>query len=480
MAAMVGRAKRVDRHLVAVCCALAGPAAAAPASQIAMDVPSFGLPETPTFAAFVTVGATVRIPWTQVTGAVRYHVSWTDARGHVTEIETSSPTFERDHVDPGRYTLAVAAVDVNGTTSERTPAHPFVVVAVRATPPGSDGVAGPTRGAFALGTSFTAPGMHCALGDTPVDTLAHGPPGNTIRATAAGAFHLRCANATGSLLADMPVVIAPVIVAADDAELERGRTTVAHLAVASVAALGEDLDITARGDVAMGSPRPTPDGFDVPITIAPTARSATLVVASAGLELGHADLSLAAAAPDRVEADGDRSAWWAADLGGQIGAFVPVRTNGNAPDIGRPTAARDAISSGPLFGPRIGLFPTARVGIEAEAAFLAPGYQQQGGVALLVGGRAQLAARVLDSGRYGLRVLAGAGAISALREFGTARTGASGEVHYGAAVTVETRTDLWLRLQGVDVITTAQNGGYAHSIEVQLGVVTRIGRRDRW
>jgi hypothetical protein len=182
-----------------------------------------------------------------------------------------------------------------------------------------------------------------------------------------------------------------------------------------------------------------------------------------------------------VEPAGDSGpGWWAADLGGQIGAFVPVHSRGDAPGVGRPTAAEDAISSGPLFGPRIGLFPTERVGVEAEAAFLVPGFQGQGGVALLVAARAQLAARVLDSGRYGMRVLAGAGAIDALRNFGSATTGARGEVHYGAAFTVETRPNLWLRVQGADVITSAQNGGYAHSLELQLGLVTRIGRHDRW
>jgi hypothetical protein len=61
----------------------------------------------------------------------------------------------------------------------------------------------------------------------------------------------------------------------------------------------------------------------------------------------------------------------------------------------------------------------------------------------------------------------------------TSRRGIVGEVHGGAAFTIEARTDLWVRVEALDVITTAHDAGFGHCLEIQLGVVTRLGRRDR-
>jgi hypothetical protein len=172
--------------------------------------------------------------------------------------------------------------------------------------------------------------------------------------------------------------------------------------------------------------------------------------------------------------------WWAADVGGQIGSFQPAGSGRNAPGIGAPVDPRDVIGSGPLIGPRLGLFPTRRAGLEVETSLITARYHGRGGVAPLLETRAQIAIRAYDRARIGARVLVGAGAIAALRDFGTSHAGESGELHLGAALTVETRQNLWLRVQALDIITTAANGGYAHAVELQLAVVTRLGRRDRW
>jgi hypothetical protein len=69
--------------------------------------------------------------------------------------------------------------------------------------------------------------------------------------------------------------------------------------------------------------------------------------------------------------------------------------------------------------------------------------------------------------------------INVLTRAGTSRPDTTGAVHWGAAFTIETRRDLWLRLGAYHVITTARDAGYSHCVELQLGVVTRLGRRDR-
>ena len=464
--------------LVVVCC-LAGPAAAAPEPHAALEAPAFGAREAHAFAALPGEGAAVRVAWSQVVGAAHYQATWTDPHGRAIDVETATSAFERAGVAPGHYTLAVAAVDVAGTVGPRSKSYGVDVVELRAIPPGAAGSTGPTRGAYAVGTRFAAPGLHCEFGAAEADQLARGAPGNELRATAAGAYHLRCASSTGALVTDTPVIIAPVVVNARDPEVARGRTSVVHLVVASVAELGLGLDVTAHGDLEVGDPQRTPDGFDVPVTVAPGARSATLAVVASGLELGQSELRVVDAAAT-AESSGDHVAWWAADLGGQIGAFLPASSGLGAPGIGHPTDPRDTVTSGPLFGPRFGIFPTRRVGLELESSIVAAGYEDKGGVATLLATRAQLAVRAFDRGRFGVRLLAGAGEIFALQDFGSSQRGGSGEVHYGAAWTLETRPNLWLRVQGLDVITSAADGGYAHSIELQLAVVTRLGRRDRW
>ncbi len=94
--------------------------------------------------------------------------------------------------------------------------------------------------------------------------------------------------------------------------------------------------------------------------------------------------------------------------------------------------------------------------------------------------RAHVAARIVEDRDYGLRVLAGVDVLAQLVERGTSRRVATGGVHYGAAFTIETRRDMWLRLEALHVILPGQDAGYAHCFELQFGVMTRFGRRDRW
>jgi hypothetical protein len=171
--------------------------------------------------------------------------------------------------------------------------------------------------------------------------------------------------------------------------------------------------------------------------------------------------------------------WLALDLGGQLGALMLPSSGTTATAIGTPSDPADTLTSGPMLGGRIGLFPIAHAGIETEVALALPGFRGHSGVAWLGLARAQIAARVLDEGRYGVRLIGGGGILGVLAREETSKRSIAGEAHWGAAFTIEARTDLWVRFQALDVIATAKDAGYAHCLEIQLGVVTRLGRRDR-
>ena len=75
-------------------------------------------------------------------------------------------------------------------------------------------------------------------------------------------------------------------------------------------------------------------------------------------------------------------------------------------------------------------------------------------------------------------MVGGAGVLGVLIPSGTSHRGTQGEVHWGGAFSIEAKDNLWVRVEALHVITSAQNAGYAHCIELQLGIVTRFGRRD--
>jgi hypothetical protein len=263
----------------------------------------------------------------------------------------------------------------------------------------------------------------------------------------------------------VPVVIAPVIVEAPRRPIPRGAATQVHLTIASVAQLGERLEVVATGGTLLGEPRRTEHGLDLAVTPREGARAAILAVRSREAELGRVELAVTdAPEPEPPRGAAPPGRWLAIDLGVQFGVLVPPGGGTSAAAI---TAPGETLATGPLVGARVGFFPTPRVGIEGEVAIDAPGYRRGGGT-LLLSVRAHLAARVLEDGRRGLRLLGGAGVLEG-----------AGAVHYGAALTLETRRDIWVRFQALHAITTARDAGYAHCLELQLGVVTRLGRRDR-
>jgi hypothetical protein len=147
--------------------------------------------------------------------------------------------------------------------------------------------------------------------------------------------------------------------------------------------------------------------------------------------------------------------------------------------LGTPADPYDELTGAPLVGGRLGIFPTRRAGLEAELSLAAPGYRGGRGTAALLVSRLHLATRLLEGDGVDLTLLTGAGIFGLLSTERTSSRDAAGEVHYGAAFSVELRGALRLRLAALHAITTARDAGYAHCAELQLGVVTRLGRRDR-
>lgn len=423
------------------------------------------------FVAFAGRPAPVRFAWPPVTGAARYRATWSTVDASVdVELPGTATSFERAESRSGSHRLSIVAIDASG--GESPPAEVAIdVVKITAFAPGTDTPTPADDGAFAIGARFSSRGLRCQLGD--------GRPAAEVIAAEPGAFQLRCAGDEGAPRVEVPVVIAPVVVVADAAPLWRLTPTRIHVSVASVAPVGDLLVVEAFGDLDVDNVERTPDGLDVTVTGGTGCESAGLIVSVGEIELGRVGLELVERPPPPPPPT-SRSAWFALDLGAQVGALVTPQYGRGANLLGRPTDPGDTIGSGPFAGVRLGLFPTRRVGLELETALATPGYTERPGFSAMMLNRIQLATRIVEDGRFGLRGLVGGDVLSVLVKRGTSRPGSLGGVHYGGAFTVETRSRVSVRFQALHVITVAQNGGFAHCLEIQVGVVTRLGRLDRW
>jgi hypothetical protein len=454
-------------------CALTGKAAAQATSSLAApELTIFPQGALATFAGD-TVDAVVG--WRPVVDAIGYRVTLTDATGHATAIDTTDLRFQKTGLTPGNYRLTVAAIDRGGAAGADSEALPLTVLEVRAMPPGAERPMPPTRGAFAAGTRFSVAGMHCEFGDAPIDDLLVGAE-NEARMPMAGVARLRCAGMPGYL--EKQVVIAPVQVTSSSSRVVRGETTTVSITLASVAALGERLQVDAIGDITAGTVRRTSFGLEVPVTATAKAASGSLRIHGSGVEIGRVQLEIVDGQPPPPPPPLPPIDFKALDIGGFVGLFVPPSGAMDGSTLGHPMDAADVITAGPLVGLRLGFFPLRRLGIVGEGALIAGGYADEANVSQLLGLRAGLEARVAEGGTLGLRIFAGAGSLSTLETRGTSQQATDTTLHAGAAFTVETSPNLWLRFQFSDVVTTALDDGYAHCLELQLSVVTRLGRRD--
>jgi len=421
-----------------------------------------------TFVAFAGRPASVRIAWTPVAGAVRYRARWTDATRPI-DIMLTTPVLERTELRTGQHHVAIYAVDEQGV--EGTPAELSVeVVAVAAVRSGSEEPEGSDAAVFAVGARFSSPGLRCRVGP--------GDPAKDVIAATPGAALLRCGGEAGQPSAEVPVVITPVIISANTAPLRRGTPTKIHVSVASAAPVGDRIEVEAVGDLSLGDITRTRGGIDVVITAGDGHEDAGLILRASSVELGR--LRLAVIEPPEVVFAPPAEDWYAVDLGGYFGAITTPQIGDDALLLGEPLDPNDSLASGPLLGLRIGLFPTRRVGVELEVGVATPSYTGRLGVAALMISRGQIAARIAEEGRFGLRGLVGGGLLALLSESGTSQAGTLGSVHYGGAFSIETRRNVSVRLQALHVISVARDAGYAHCLELTIGVVARLGRRDRW
>ncbi len=524
-----------------------------------------------TVAAFAGRPASIKVAWPALAGVRRFRARWTDAGARVDlDLPGTATSFERPEATAGHHQLSVVAIDEHGVESE--PAEVAIdVVTITAIPPGGRAARPAPGPAFAIGSTFSSPGLACWLGDAPA--------ARTAIATTPGATTLSCGGEPGQPRVDVPVVIAPVVIAGPTVPIAREAPTRIHVTIASVAPLGDHLQIEPIGKLTLGEVERSAMGIDVPVTalagataiglviraepidptgedprpagtavgvptpidraspidptgedprpagtavgvptpidraspidptgedprpagtavgvptpidraspIDPTGkdpRPAGTAVGAAnfprGLELGRIDLALVERAPPPSQSE-PQIRWFALDVGGQVGALVMLSEGKAKAALGMPSNPADTLTNAPLLGARTGLFPTRRVGIEGELSLAIPGYLGHPGFSFVTSARAQLAARLVEDQRYGLRLLGGAGLLGVLSRDGTSRRTIHGAVHWGAAFTIETRPDLWLRIEALHVITSAQDAGFAHNVELQLGVVTRLGRRDR-
>jgi hypothetical protein len=460
-------------------CAIVVPAAAQPrppAPRKLLEAPVFTVRPQGALSAFIGEGVNVVVGWRPVGEAARYRVTLTNlASNSATDIETASVRFEKPGIAPGRYQLTVTAIDASGMEGALSEALPLNVMEVRATPPGADKPLPPTRGAYAIGTRFSVPAMHCEVSSAPIDDLLVLPE-NELQITQPGIATLRCAGIPGYL--EKQLVIAPITLAVASASVQRGATSVVHVTFASVASIGPRIDVQAFGDITVGEPARTDFGLDVAVSAPVAAKTGGLIVQAGKLELGRIELALTDAPRPPPPPPREPLHWQALDLGGQIGAFFPPTGVMSATTIGRPTSAGDVVTAGPLAGARLGFFPIARVGLEGEISMIVGGYGDESGVSQILAMRVQLAVRAVEAGRFGLRLIGGAGTWMTLRNHGTSQRATEAEVHMGAAVTVEMSPKLWLRFQLTDLVTAARDDGYAHVIETQLGIFTRFGRTD--
>jgi hypothetical protein len=460
---------------VAVACGVAhaNPGSEAQPKRL-LDAPNLQT-RSRSLAAFGGGGADIKVTWTAVPGAVRYHTMWQRGDSKPVDTWSQSLVFQKESVHAGHYTLTVSAMDAAGMEGALSQQLAFEIADVAAVPPGKAAPEPPTRGAYAVGTVFSVPGLTCTLGG---QTLAKQTKEDAtkVRATGAGLGELHCGDKISA-----PVVIAPVTLGNKEEPLPRGETTTVHVTIGSVATVGDQIDVVGIGGAKPAGPaKRTAFGLDVPLAIAPDAEAAAIALSSSGLELGRTgfDLYDRAAPPPPPPPPG--SAAGAFDLAFAAGAFVPTASgmDGASPDIGHPTKPADVVGTGVSFGPRFGLYLVPRVGIEAQASFITmPVSDQRIGA---FAARGQIAIRALESPYIGARLILGAGSISVLEGARTVTPNTSGEVHYGLAVAVVTTPGVSLRADVLDVMTTSIDRGYAHNLELELAVVARFGRRDRW
>jgi hypothetical protein len=163
------------------------------------------------------------------------------------------------------------------------------------------------------------------------------------------------------------------------------------------------------------------------------------------------------------------------EVGGYVGYMALPTSATSGSDLGNAVDPAARLTSGPTFGARLAIWPTERVGLEAELGVIRTGFAAVPGHATVLATRAHLAVRIVRDGRFGMRAALGAGAMSLTSRTGDARRDTDSELHWGLGFTIGLPYRLEARVDARHLIGPARDAGYASMFELALGFGTRWG-----
>jgi hypothetical protein len=435
-------------------------------------------------------GAVVRAGWQPVANASRYRVDVTTPGGTIVAAIDLSPAEDTvliHRLRPGNYFATVATIDPEGFETRPSEALAIEIVDLPAVGVGADELLVPVE----RPRDPTAPDEPLRLS---VGTQLIVPPPLTCRTTddepaspivigAGGPITIRC-DVHGVDLAPVEIAGEPLdVVLAESSPrlIPRDGSSEITFQFANHAA-ARAVDVKARGlRVASLS---NGDGM-LRVGVEPTSGSGR--IAEVALVLRDQPtavvtrIALAIAEPARPPTD-RRSRGGVLprvspgfDVGGFVGyTTFPADADG-ASELGNSTDPRFAVTSGPIVGARLAAWPSRRVGLESEVGVVPAGYADADGTATILAYRVHLVGALIRDGRFGLRVVGGAGALSLLDEHGTSARDTDTEMHYGATFSIATSRRLELRLDARHLIGPARDAGFASTFEMSLGAVARFG-----
>jgi hypothetical protein len=397
----------------------------------------------------------------------------------VSDIAGSATSVEFVDLPLGTYSVELAAIDNEGFESIRGQQQTASIDTLQFTPSGAKQGSPALPSQMAVGSTVTAsPHLRCAFGNNAVEQVA--------LASAVGPTIFRCESAissvgpdvaTGEVVFERPVeimAIKAVLAGATPTLLKRNSSTMVHVTLTSSAAMSTETLTAVASDGATAKVVAIDQG-DVQLEIElpssfPDAQQNMSLQLSFGdhvvdeLTLGVAQIKAPALPPQRHTKPH-------LELGGFVGGMVMTA----ATELGDAATRDGSIATGPALGARFAAIVHPRLLVEAEVAMAPTGYAGQPGAATVLSARAQLAATAIRDGRYQLRILGGAGSASLLNALGSAKDDTDVAIHGGAAFVIQSGNDLWFRVQAIDQIFAAPNGGYANVPEITFGLSTRIG-----
>lgn len=457
------------------------------------------VPEPPAWAttaeAAVAVagrGAVIAAKFHPTAGVTHYRVTVATVGGDpvVTFDATSDPqgaTVTIHRLRPGRYVAQIATVDANGVEGQRSAELPIEIIDLPVIAAGRDELVATATDAVTAEPTVPVAPVELELGArlmVPAALTCHlddDPAASWVVVTRAGATALHCARSDEVLAT--PAIVGTELglaLAGPPPTLPRTGTTTLELTMRDPAA-APAVDAVATG-LRVRAVEAIATGVRVTVeTAAAGGRLAELdLVLRDAPEITLAQVALAIAPPVEVvrdrpsdpELDDGR---FGLEAGAYLGAIQFPTSDRGGSELGNANDPDYRVASGPAFGARLAVWPTTRVGLEAEVGLIPTHFAIATERATVVSLRGQLAIRFVQDGRFGLRGAVGAGALMLVSGAGDAHADTDSEVHWGLGFTVG--VSRWqLRLDARHLIGPARDAGYASMFELDLGAGVRFGR----